>query len=233
MRHYLNSAKKNRILRCVFIGSKATRNMRRGQRRERPFVQRMATCGRGFFPCLAVCPWCRQDSLKEAAYSEHGSKKLSQHTGICCRNPSMPHAPCAVWGLQVQIPAAKHIGVQGPKDNPRLRVLIPDEAEKLLTKLLNLNQPQNADSLLYAYRCRLSGIAHLTWAHVDLTGQTVCFVNTKNKDSCVDYLSQELRKMLIEFYAANINKIVFPRRDGRKFIDKEWRSDLLTILTRL
>ena len=53
----LNSAKKNRILRCVSIGNKATRNTHSGQRRHRPFVPKMATCGCGFFPYLAICHW--------------------------------------------------------------------------------------------------------------------------------------------------------------------------------
>ncbi|MBD5646104.1 MAG: phage integrase family protein [Desulfovibrio sp.] len=49
----------------------------------------------------------------------------------------------------------------------------------------------------------------------------------KNKDSRVVYLSLELVKMLMALHGHNSNEIVFPRRDGKPFIDKEGRSDSL------
>lgn len=155
------------------------------------------------------------------------SKKLSQRTreyvaGTLRR--FMRHAQDRA--LPVHIPTSKQIGAQAPKHNRRLRVLTPDEAEKLLTTLAKLDSAtERLTRFCMPTGCRLSEAAHLTWAHVDLTCQTVYFVDTKNKDSRVVYLSLELVKMLMALHGHNSNEIVFPRRDGRPFIDKEGRSD--------
>lgn len=129
-------------------------------------------------------------------------------------------------GLPVQIPTSKQIGAQGPKDNRRLRVLTPEEAEKLLAKLVELDPPtERLTRFCMLTGCRLSEAANLTWAHVDLTAQTACFANTKNKESRTVYLSPELVKMLAAFSQARAGELVSPRRDGTSFITKADRTD--------
>lgn len=163
----------------------------------------------------------------DALVRSMSSKKLSQRTREYATGTLrrlMRHAQDR--GLPVQIPTSKQIGVQAPKDNRRLRVLTPDEAEKLLTTLAKLDPAtERLTRFCMLTGCRLSEAVHLTWAHVDLIGQTVRFVDTKNKDTRIVYLSQELIKMLKELPYASLNEIVFPRRDGKPFIDKEDRSD--------
>lgn len=126
--------------------------------------------------------------------------------------------------LQVQIQTS--IGVQGPKDNRRLRVLTPDEAEKLLLTLAKLDAAtERLTRFCMLTGCRLSEAVHLPSGHVDLKGQTVRFVNTRNKVSSIVSLFQEAVKMLMELYGTDSNGLVFPSRDGKPIIDKEDRSD--------
>lgn len=129
-------------------------------------------------------------------------------------------------GIPVQIPTSKQIGVQCPKDNRRLRILTPEEAEKLLTTLAKLDPAtERLTRFCMLTGCRLSEAAHLTWTNIDLTEQTVRFTDTKNKESRTVYLSQELTKMLIELSQLKSNNLVFPSRNGKSFINKYDRSD--------
>ena len=105
-------------------------------------------------------------------------------------------------------------------------MLTPEEAEKLLAKLVELDPPtERLTRFCMLTGCRLSEAANLTWAHVDLTAQTACFANTKNKESRTVYLSPELVKMLAAFSQARAGELVFPRRDGTSFITKADRTD--------
>lgn len=129
-------------------------------------------------------------------------------------------------GLPVQIPTSKQIGAQGPKDNRRLRVLTPEEAECLLAKLAELDpHTERLTRFCMLTGCRLSEAANLTWAHVDFAGQSVRFADTKNKESRTVYLSPELMEMLVALPQIGAGNLVLPRRDGTSFIAKADRTD--------
>lgn len=129
-------------------------------------------------------------------------------------------------GLPVQIPTSKQIGAQGPKDNRRLRVLTPEEAESLLAKLAELDpSTERLTRFCMLTGCRLSEAANLTWAHVDFAGQSVRFADTKNKESRTVYLSPELMEMLVALPQIGAGNLVLPRRDGTSFIAKADRTD--------
>jgi len=129
-------------------------------------------------------------------------------------------------GLPVQIPTSKQIGAQGPKDNRRLRVLTPEEAEKLLAKLGEIDpHTERLTRFCMLTGCRLSEAANLTWAHVDLDGQSVRFADTKNKDTRTVYLSSELVEMLKTLPRSGAGNFVLPRHDGTPFINKADRTD--------
>lgn len=163
----------------------------------------------------------------DALIRSMSSAKLSQRTKEYAAGTLrrlMRHAQDR--GLPVQIPTSKQIGAQGPKDNRRLRVLTPEEAESLLAKLAGLDpHTERLTRFCMLTGCRLSEAANLTWAHVDFDGQSVRFADTKNKESRTVYLSPELMEMLAALPQIGAGELVLPRRDGTSFITKAERTD--------
>ena len=163
------------------------------------------------------------DALVRSMSSGNLSQRTKEYAAGTLRR-LMRHAQDR--GLPVQIPTSKQIGAQGPKDNRRLRILTPEEAESLLAKLAELDpHTERLTRFCMLTGCRLSEAANLTWAHVDLNEQCVRFVDTKNKDSRTVYLSPELMEMLAALPRNGAGELVLPRHDGVSFVSRADRTD--------
>ena len=113
-------------------------------------------------------------------------------------------------------------------------MLAPDEAEKLRITLAKLGPAtERVTPFCMLTGCRRSEAAHLAWAHVDLTGQTVCFVDTKNKDSRVVYLFQERVKMLRALHGLIQMKLYFNAEMAGHLLTRRAAQIHLTILARI
>jgi integrase len=118
-------------------------------------------------------------------------------------------------GLDVKVPTGKQVGVTAPKDNRRLRVLTPKESEDILSALEKRN--------IHAWRmvkfamltgCRASEAFNLRWRDVDIEEKQLRFVDTKNNDTRIIFLSPALIELLVSFGPGSPGEIVFPRSDG-------------------
>ena len=113
-------------------------------------------------------------------------------------------------------------------------MLTPDEAEKLLITLAKLDPAtERVTRFCMLTGCRLSEAAHVAWAHVDLTGQTVCFAHTKNKDSRVVYLFQERVKMPRALHGLIQMKLYFHAEMADHLLTRRAAQIHLTILARM
>jgi integrase len=123
-------------------------------------------------------------------------------------------------GMEIKIPSAKQIGATAPKDNRRLRVLTPAECETILSEL------EHRD--IHAWRmtkfamltgCRASEAFNLYWREVDLDAGTVRFVDTKNHEERTIFLPPALIKHLKSFGPGEPGAVVFPRQDGKAYVE--------------
>lgn len=123
-------------------------------------------------------------------------------------------------GMDVKIPSARQIGATGSKDNRRLRVLTPEESEKILADL------EKRD--IYAWRvvkfamltgCRASEAFGLRWRDVDFEEKQLRFVDTKNKDARTIFFSPALETHLKSFGPGKPDAVVFPRSDGKPHVE--------------
>ena len=134
--------------------------------------------------------------------------------------------------VEVKIPTSRQIGATAPKDNRRLRVLTPKETEEMLSELEKRN--------IHAWRmtkfamltgCRLSEVCDLRWRDVNLEEKQLRFVDTKNKDTRIIFLSPALVDLLAGFGPGRPEEIVFPRVDGEQHTDAPYT--FRTVIERL
>ena len=130
-------------------------------------------------------------------------------------------------------PTGAEVGVTlKPGENRKTRVLSSDELQKILAELKELNLPAYRLALFSAYTgCRFSEAATLKWSQVDLSGKTVTFHETKNKDSRTVPLSKTVREELEAIGPGQPGEHVFIRKDGIPF--PEPPESFRTVVNRL
>jgi len=123
-------------------------------------------------------------------------------------------------GIDLRVPTAKQIGATAPKDNRRLRVMTSKERDDILT-ILEKNDICAWRLVKFAMLtgCRASEAFNLRWRDVDLETGELRFMDTKNKDSRIIYLSDELVALLKSFGPKDKTDIVFPRSDGKPHVE--------------
>ena len=115
-------------------------------------------------------------------------------------------------------PTGKQVGATAPKDNRRMRVLSPSEAEDILTHLHARDiHAYNLTRFAMLTGCRASEAFNLTWEHVDLDAALVTFRDTKNKDSRTIPMSSALVEHLSLLGPGMIGSHVFLKRDGTPY----------------
>lgn len=115
-------------------------------------------------------------------------------------------------------PTGKRIGVSGPGNNRRLRVISHEEEAAILEHL--------AATDLHAWRvtrfsfltgCRVSEAFTLTWAGVDLSRGTITFHETKNKDPRTIPVTSPLQDLFDGMMPGSPDKPVFPKENGEPY----------------
>jgi len=120
--------------------------------------------------------------------------------------------------IPVSIPMAKEIGASAPRDNRRLRIISPTEAEALLGALEGRDPCAfRLTKFAFLTGARLSECFNLTWADVDLEAGTVRLVDTKNKDARMLPMSTPLRSFLEALIPGDADAPVFPNSVGRRY----------------
>jgi integrase len=112
------------------------------------------------------------------------------------------------------------LGIELQKiNNARLRVLSPDELNKILSYLALTNPATHDLTFFCAFTgCRLSEAAKLTWEFVNLVQGSVVFADTKNKDTREIFIVDEVSEMLRHRGPGNAGEYVFTRKNGRPFL---------------
>ncbi|WDP88706.1 MAG: site-specific integrase [Desulfobacter sp.] len=97
-------------------------------------------------------------------------------------------------------PSGKRIGVTGPgNSNRRRRIIRPDEAEAILSKLEETDRSAwRITRFAFLTGCRASEAFNLCYRDIDLISQIITFPETKNKDPRSLPISESLKQIFDE-----------------------------------
>jgi integrase len=116
-------------------------------------------------------------------------------------------------------PTGKQIGATGPgSSNRRLRIINPDEAEAILTKVKELD-PLGWQITRFAFLtgCRASEAFHLKWGDIDRNRMVLVFPETKNRDPRELPLTPAIVDLLDGIIEGDIDEPVFKKQDGTHY----------------
>lgn len=117
-------------------------------------------------------------------------------------------------------PSGKRVGVSGPGNNRRLRIISYEEEATIMEYL--------SASDLYAWRvtkfafltgCRVSEAFSLTWAGVDFSRGTITFPETKNHDSRTIPITPPLAELFNGMEYGSPDGQVFTKKDGTPYLE--------------
>jgi integrase len=112
-------------------------------------------------------------------------------------------------------PSGKRVGISGPGNNRRLRVISNDEETAIMKRL----EPRD----IHAWRvtrfafltgCRVSEAFSLTWANVDHSRGSIIFDETKNRDPRTIPITPPLQELFDSMTAGASDAHVFTKEDG-------------------
>ncbi len=125
-------------------------------------------------------------------------------------------------GYNVFIPKTKQLGIKKTHDNRRQRVITGEESAKILARLQELDiATYNLVKFAMNTGCRLSEATHLRWAQINFENKTGQFINTKNKENRLFYLSDGLYDLLLSIKQDDTNGYVFLKSNGKPFFKVE------------
>ena len=110
--------------------------------------------------------------------------------------------------------------VKKPKaDNRRLRFLTEGEALELLDAVKGKSQQTYEVALLSLHTGgRFSEIAGLRWKDIDIPSKTITFVDTKNGESRVTFMTEEVVGVLAAKEEGKPSDLIFPSRVGSRMV---------------
>lgn len=121
--------------------------------------------------------------------------------------------------VDIPPPTGKRVGVSGPGNNRRLRVISEEEEAKIMEYLLGADPPAwRITKFAFLTGCRASEAFNLTWAGVDFSRGTITFRETKNRDTRTIRISPPLAELFAELEPGAPNKHVFTKRDGEAYL---------------
>jgi integrase len=115
-------------------------------------------------------------------------------------------------------PTGKRVGVSGPGNNRRLRV-ISHEEEQVIMDHLSLSDPHAWKITRFAFLtgCRASEAFGLTWGNVDFSRGCITFAETKNHDSRIIPLTEPLLNLFSSMTSGGAGSYVFVKADGTPY----------------
>lgn len=114
-------------------------------------------------------------------------------------------------------PTGKRVGVTGPGNNRRLRVISPEE-EAAILQYLSVSDPHawRFTRFCFLTGCRVSEAMNLTWAGVNFSMGTITFHETKNHDSRRIPITPMLMDLLSEMEQGGSSETVFTHQKNGK-----------------
>jgi len=115
-------------------------------------------------------------------------------------------------------PSGKRIGIAGPGNNRRLRVISHQE-EAAIIEELEVIDPHAWRITRFAFLtgCRASEAFNLVWANVDFSQRSIIFAETKNRDTRTIPLTQPLADLLSSMPQGPSHERIFPKADGTPY----------------
>lgn len=115
-------------------------------------------------------------------------------------------------------PTGKRVGITGPGNNRRLRVISHEEEEAIMEQLGTLDGwAWRITRFAFLTGCRASEAFNLTWANVDFTRGKIVFLDTKNRDSREIPITQPLQDLFDTLTPGAPRERVFPKSDGTAY----------------
>jgi integrase len=117
-------------------------------------------------------------------------------------------------------PSGKRIGVTGPGNNRRLRVISPEEEAAIMAEL-ELLDPHAWRITRFAFLtgCRASEAFTLVWANVDFARECITFPDTKNHDPRIIPVTPPLADLFASMQNGAPDQPVFPKLAGGPYTE--------------
>jgi len=115
-------------------------------------------------------------------------------------------------------PSGKRIGVTGPGNNRRLRVISHKEEAAIMDELSRRDiHAWRITRFAFLTGCRASEAFHLTWGSIDHARGCIVFADTKNRDSRTIPITEPLAGLLDTMTAGPADAPVFIKEDGSEY----------------
>jgi len=115
-------------------------------------------------------------------------------------------------------PTGKRVGVTGPGNNRRLRVISYEEEGAILEYLAVVDpHAWRVTKFSFLSGCRVSEAFTLTWAGVDFSRGTITFAETKNRDTRTIPITSPLQELFDGMEYGPPDKHVFPKANGEPY----------------
>lgn len=112
-------------------------------------------------------------------------------------------------------PTGKRIGVAGPGNNRRLRVISHEDESAILKELaLRDTHAWRITRFAFLTGCRASEAFNLVWGNIDHARGCIVFADTKNRDSRTIPITEPLAELLNSMTAGPADVPVFVKEDG-------------------
>jgi integrase len=117
-------------------------------------------------------------------------------------------------------PSGNRIGVAGPGNNRRLRVISHEEEAAIMDEL-EICDPNAWRITRFAFLtgCRASEAFNLVWANVDSSQGTLIFTETKNRDPRTIPLTPPLAELFSSMDHGSLDERVFPKANGTPYTE--------------
>jgi integrase len=117
-------------------------------------------------------------------------------------------------------PTGKRIGVTGPGNNRRLRVISHDEEAAIMEQLSIVDMNAwRITRFCFLTGCRASEAFTLTWQNIDRNRNVIVFAETKNRDPRTIPLSPPLLDLLDSLEPGTPGQHVFTKADGSPYLE--------------
>jgi integrase len=117
-------------------------------------------------------------------------------------------------------PSGKRIGVTGPGNNRRMRVISHEEEAAIMEQLSIVDlHAWRVTRFSFLTGCRAGEAFTLTWQNIDRNRGVVVFAETKNRDSRTIPLSKPLQDLFDSMESGTPSRHIFTKADGSPYLE--------------